>query len=159
FFADYQSFRYDPAQPYNEQFEALAAHRRWSTDGNTYNNARERFQQAMADAFEYDFGSQDTDYNAWVRLCNAMGIEPVPPSITQCRMAIKNVHVNLVDMHTVYRKRKLTGDQRSIHQLLTFYPTQKALSNYIRADKEKRTFRKNQAKEGGLLKHLLRHVF
>ncbi|KAL7273177.1 hypothetical protein RUND412_003989 [Rhizina undulata] len=142
FFARYPEFNYDKTASVIEEFNRLSESRKWSQTGRTRNNAFQAFRTAMIEEFNQMYGTDANDLAAWQKLCVFCGKE-APSSITQCRKVVKKIHVNLVDL--------IQHDS-----VPTIFPSLRALRNYTQ--QTGKYFPRRHAKQGGLLKHLLREV-
>lgn len=105
FFAQYPDFDYDPSKDYAREFERLRRFKNWPTKGECkkhrknpeltpeerapiieeYEEIRKAFATAQAKAFGRDFGTEVKDMGAWIKLCTAAGIDPVPESKGRCK--------------------------------------------------------------------------
>ncbi|ELR08176.1 hypothetical protein VC83_08066 [Pseudogymnoascus destructans] len=84
----------------------------------------------------------------WQKLCRDLGINPVPSSITKCKMETKKIYVNIYQF---------------LHQIktgfpATRFPSQKALAKYCNGG-SKRKFPRQIAKERGALAGLLHYLY
>ncbi|KAF1963906.1 hypothetical protein BU23DRAFT_440867, partial [Bimuria novae-zelandiae CBS 107.79] len=108
-------------------------------------------QKALTEEFDLWFGSED-DLEAWHALCCAVGISPLPTSCESCEKAVRNYHVNLIDL--IHWGRN--GGQR-----VKIFHTVRELRDYSVENKKifKNTLK--EASEGGgvVLRHLLRHLW
>ncbi|EON67896.1 hypothetical protein W97_07393 [Coniosporium apollinis CBS 100218] len=121
YFESFPDFVPDPTDSLASEFKRLAIHKKWAINSAEYPTKLENFQ----------------------RLCVEVGIDPPPPSITQCKKALKGVLVNLVNLVDSRR----TGEP--IKQFDTF-------KEFRRYTFNGRVFPKNEAKEDTFLKVLLR---
>ncbi|PVH79114.1 hypothetical protein DL98DRAFT_420947 [Cadophora sp. DSE1049] len=92
------------------------------------------------------FGSEDKLEN-WQRLCRDVGIQDVPRSLAKCKLALRKVWVNIYDLIVAVRQNKIPRRFPSLH----------ALSAYT--IRTRKIFPKEKAKEGGLVRQLLAHIF
>ncbi|KPI41356.1 uncharacterized protein AB675_8107 [Cyphellophora attinorum] len=140
-------FNYNPRAPAWQEFDLLVRHMGWARRSATYRDARTDFRRALVMDFNFRFGTDEQKLEAWQNICEILGIQPLPESITKCRQAIKKVKVNICDLLDCLR----AGDEAE--ELRTFR-TVKQLQKYSTANKK--IFPKDEAKAGGLLRHLLR---
>jgi hypothetical protein len=87
FFASYPSFNYNLRAPAWQEFDLLVRHMGWERRSAAYRDARTDFRRAMVMDFNSRFGTDEQRLEAWQNICNILGIQPVPESITQCRKA------------------------------------------------------------------------
>ena len=87
FFAKYPSYNYDNQVPVWDAFDSLVDQMRWCRIGKnkTYLNARAELRRALVLNFNYNFATNAQRLEAWQNLCEALGIETIPKTITQCR--------------------------------------------------------------------------
>ncbi|KAH9066262.1 hypothetical protein EDB87DRAFT_1590010 [Lactarius vividus] len=98
----------------------------------------------MKKEFEKLYGSDEKDINNWLKLCFVLSIDPAPDTLQKCRAAVLKKHVNLVDLvHGPKKKPQI-------------FKTEKELSKYT-IETEK-FFPKEEAKDGGVLRALRRHI-
>lgn len=50
-----------------------------------YTRARAAFFDAFRDEFDYLFGGSAEDTMTWQSLCETLGIDPMPSSVTECK--------------------------------------------------------------------------
>ncbi|KAK7686019.1 hypothetical protein QCA50_010830 [Cerrena zonata] len=146
FFAQFSDFDFDPSQHVTLEFNRLAESRQW---GKERRRAQYRqLQDALVGEFNHQYGRDEGKLAAWQALCEEVGIDPIPTTITQCRKALANVHVNLVDLVDA-RRRGRRGDVK-------VYETVQQLRKYTR--KTGKYFPRQVAKAGGVLRGLLRRM-
>ncbi|KAK7686006.1 hypothetical protein QCA50_010817 [Cerrena zonata] len=117
FFTQFLGFDYDSSQHVTLEFNRLAESRQWGQ--KTRRKHYRQLQEALVTEFNQQFGVDEGKLAAWHALCNEVGINPLPPSVTQCRKALSRVHVNLVDFVEA-RRRGRKGDfkvYKTVHQL------------------------------------------
>lgn len=120
----------------------------------------------MGKQFASFYGSSVHDIRAWQVLCAALGINPIPKTIKECKdvrfqsikvdcshqnhlpkpQIIDTTHVNLVDFI----------DTRTTGKPVEIFETEKALRKYT--IKKGKIYPKESAKESGVLKYLLRKI-
>jgi hypothetical protein len=81
FFATFPSFDYDPHRSAAAEFQRLRRHQQWR-EPSEYEDARRRFHTAFEAEFNSTFGGSIAD---WRRLCDVVGITPVPESLTKAK--------------------------------------------------------------------------
>ncbi|KAJ6554880.1 hypothetical protein B0H19DRAFT_1154728 [Mycena capillaripes] len=161
FFAGYPRFQYDPAAPVSAQYDALCRvygffRPRIESAGGAIKSERQLkaardtayagFQRAMARTFAEKFGTDVNDLGNWQSLCRVLEIAPVPQKMWACRAAVREVHVNLVDL----------VDWGGMGAPVQKFETLEELAHYT---KMTRKFFPQGEAMGGLLQFLLRHVF
>ena len=50
-----------------------------------YKDARQSFSDAMAQEFNYIYGTDLEDINSWKNLCKALRIIPIPKGLEECQ--------------------------------------------------------------------------
>jgi hypothetical protein len=101
FFARFPSFSYEPSPDWRQldPFNHLAKHFRWSK--NRRNSEYDRLKSTWTEVVESEFsGSSISHYQS---LCKDLDIDPIPDSVTECKTALREVFVNIVDL-VQYRK-------------------------------------------------------
>ncbi|MCJ1369634.1 hypothetical protein MMC20_000846 [Loxospora ochrophaea] len=146
-FERYTGFVPDRHAPIKEEFARLAKHQGWNPRSNSY---RIMYRQCLAAEFDICVSSimTDDELESWQALCEFLGIEPPPPSITRCRKGLRSVHINLIDLVDRYRS---DADGR-----VTRFPSRQALKDYTRTTGK--YFPLDEAKESGIVKILLREI-
>ena len=69
------------------EFKRLAKLQRWGKKSKKYGQQRNMCLTALAEDFESHYGHDVTRLDRWQDLCREVYIDPVPPSITQCKKA------------------------------------------------------------------------
>jgi len=118
----------------------------WDRDDEDKQDARKRLKDAMTLQFNHMYGTDVDDLTPWKNLCEILQIVPIPDELEACRDAVKNTHVNIVDLL----------DRRHTGQRVRVFDSVQELSNYTK-DTEK-YFPKENAYAGGVLKFLLREI-
>ena len=128
--------------------------------------AKSAFGTAMGKQFASFYGTSVNDIEAWKALCEALGVDPVPETIAECRdvrvccvsclcdranehthkQLIKSTHVNLVDFIDI----RISGRPVKI------FETEGQLRRYT--CKNEKYYPKESAKESGVLRYLLRKI-
>ncbi|KAJ7673230.1 hypothetical protein DFH06DRAFT_58938 [Mycena polygramma] len=97
FFANYPRFHDDPISPVSAQYEhGTVKSERESKAAREATYAG--YQPAMARTFAEIFGEDVNDLSNWQSLCRVLEIDPVPQNLHACRAAVREIHVNLVDL-------------------------------------------------------------
>lgn len=159
FFRTYEvanGFRYDRAKAPPRSFAQLREHMHWKKKDPNHIYARGRYNAALQAELEVWFGSEDELCN-WHALCRAVGITPLPPDGSGCRRALREKHVNLVDL--IHWARSGAGEE----ERLTIFLDQKKLGKYCR--RTKKWFPLMDVKTAGsqgdgkvVIRHLLRRL-
>ncbi|KAH9985888.1 hypothetical protein BJV74DRAFT_846098 [Russula compacta] len=162
FFSQYPKFRHQPLNSPVDEFNRLCREYGWGKGGSKKKSnpkkkddpkkgvdpekaaARRNFQTAMQKEFKRLYGSDEKDINNWHSLCHVLKINPVPDTLPGCRAVVLEKHVNLVDL--------VHGDKMEVR----IFETEKELSEYTRA--EEKFFPKENARDGGVLRALRRHI-
>ncbi|RDW76552.1 uncharacterized protein DSM5745_06544 [Aspergillus mulundensis] len=145
FFSRFPGFTPNPSASIIDEFERLARHRGWSHNSRRRKHHSEWIDFAEAE-FDRCFGAE-TKLESYQNLCQILiPDEPAPPSITQCRKALKRVYVNLIDLIDAVRMGTEVPRFRNI----------KALRANIK--ETERVFPRMAAKKG-VLKELLREIW
>ncbi|KAI0648426.1 hypothetical protein C8Q79DRAFT_906310 [Trametes meyenii] len=141
-------FQRNLTAPLETEFLRLATQRGWDPDSARYRNERFRFYgNAVLQDFTKHWGDNDSRLEAWQALCRHLGKNGVYTSITQCKKALKHVHVNLID---------LVNSKNSACKLQIFKSASE-LAAYTR--ETTKIFPKGRAKANPLLKQFLVVVF
>ncbi|KAK0438341.1 uncharacterized protein EV420DRAFT_1280067, partial [Desarmillaria tabescens] len=144
FFARYPEYPYDQSRETMLQFREMSNQLGW--------DKRERFEalddlhDAIAQQFNDIYGADVKDLQAWQRLCGLVGGGDIPDNIEACRAVIRRVHVNICDL----------VDYPATTIPPRVFLTESALAAYSRSNGK--IYPKDNAKAGGLLKFLLRHI-
>jgi len=147
FFAKYPTFSYNPSEPVMLEFYRMSRFLRWGRDNEEKDNARELLRDAMSMQFNDIYGTDVNDIDSWRKLCQVLGIFPIPGELEACRNVVLETHVNLVDLVDTPR----TGEA------VVLFDSEKALSDYTKNTPGK-FFPKDSAYAGGLLRFLLRRI-
>jgi hypothetical protein len=81
-FDGYSGVNVDPTTSLIAKFNSLALQNNWKKTSSKYQKQRANF---VRNEFEVLFGSDLDGPGGWQALCEAVGIEDVPSSITQCK--------------------------------------------------------------------------
>ncbi|KAG8723758.1 hypothetical protein FRC09_001844 [Ceratobasidium sp. 395] len=118
----------------------------WRRGHINRNKGYKRYNLALVLQFNETYGIDGDDLASWQNLCRVVRVQGVPGTVGACKKAIKKIHVNLVDL----------VDQPNTRITVKRFKNRLALSTYSVA--EEKIFPKNDAKAGGILKHLLRQI-
>ncbi|KAJ7111730.1 hypothetical protein C8R44DRAFT_798536 [Mycena epipterygia] len=147
FFSSYPKFEYDPSGPASQQFQQLR---------NVYKKERTKidpdelyqgYNRALGLAFSQYYGNDANDLGNWQKLCRTVEIFPVPDSVEECKFAIEDSHVNLIDLMDI----QTTGEP--VHR----FRTERELATYTK--KTGKIFPSSRAHKGDLLQALLRRIW
>ncbi|KAI5864713.1 hypothetical protein GGS23DRAFT_595422 [Durotheca rogersii] len=147
FFAQFPSFPYDRKGQIMTEFRRLCKHQGWGHDSEEKETALKELRAAIAMEFGTIYGTDPKSLTAWQLLCDTVRISPVPDTVKDCRKKIRGVHVNLVD---------LVHGGRTDSPVQVFESLEKLRKYSKRGHK---IFPLEEAKEEGLLKHLLRKIY
>ncbi|KAF8342421.1 hypothetical protein F5887DRAFT_1283790 [Amanita rubescens] len=146
FFSEYPEFEYDSTAPVSQEYRRLKDHFDWMPRSQEEKKAKSAFGTAMGKQFASFYGTSVNDIEAWKALCEALGVDPVPETIAECRDLIKSTHVNLVDFIDI----RISGRPVKI------FETEGQLRKYT--CKNEKYYPKESAKESGVLRYLLRKI-
>jgi hypothetical protein len=165
FFSEYPTFRPQPSNSPVVEFDRLCKLNRWKKDDPERDFARKAFHVAMKKEFDDLYGSNEHDIKNWHKLCHVLRINPVPDTLQECRavscrfsdplftwstkasfliQAVVDKHVNLVDL--------VHGSKVEVR----IFETETELSEYTQ--ETEKYFPKQNAKDGGVLRALRRHI-
>ncbi|KAL8675078.1 MAG: hypothetical protein Q9168_000561 [Polycauliona sp. 1 TL-2023] len=146
FFNRYPQFRQVHTNRIDVEFQRLALRQGWVKRTTEWKVRRGDCLQAE---YELQLGhiQPNGDRRDWQALCQELGVSiHGDPSITQCKKALKRVHVNLLDLI----------DARRTSEVAQRFPSAGTLAQYTRD--RKRYFPLGKAKEDSLKKILLREI-
>ncbi|KAG8693480.1 hypothetical protein FRC08_009088 [Ceratobasidium sp. 394] len=146
FFAHFPDFDYDPSQSVASEFGRLQSTPQWKK-GINRRTTFAGYKLALVLQFNATYGTDQNDLASWHNLCRAIGVEEVPEKLKDCKKLVQRTNVNLVDL----------VDMPNTNQPVQHFNSVGALRAYSK--KEKKIFPRNEAKAGGILKHLLRPLF
>ncbi|KAG1734505.1 hypothetical protein EDB19DRAFT_1154393 [Suillus lakei] len=146
FFAQFDSFSFNPNQSSNKNFDRLVRVIKCGPNDSERRVVREGFKDALVQEFNERFGTDGNDLSNWQNLCHVLRIVPIPDTVQGCRQCVWDTHVNLVDLVDSGR----TGTPVKLFASLG------KLTEYTL--KTKKFFPKENAYQGGLLKELLREI-
>ncbi|EED22065.1 conserved hypothetical protein [Talaromyces stipitatus ATCC 10500] len=145
FFDDFPDFVQDPSAPISAEFARLAAHRQWKKGARSKTYER-NWSKCIRMEFDNFYGKEYTKLESWQNICTEVGIEPLS-SVTKCKKALSKVNVNLVNLI----------DCRTTGEKPLLFPSLDALRKYTR--KRGRAFPREEAKEDGFIKILLKRIY
>lgn len=142
-------------------FNRLAIREGWSKKQRNKHRT-----EAIVGELEVLYGTNNEKLEKWQELCRDVGIDPAPPSITQCKkvcrhadvqsclltcvQALSKVYVNLVNLINHRRNRNVP---------LRVFPNYHAFRTWTLGGKNRsRIFPKKAAKAEGFIKALLRDL-
>ncbi|RDX53154.1 hypothetical protein OH76DRAFT_77150 [Lentinus brumalis] len=145
FFARFPEFDYQPTAPFLDEFKRLKELKEW--DDKAEEREKSKLQEAMVEQFTVMYGREENDLLAWQRLCNALGVNPVPDTLHECRQLVSRTHVNLVDFI----------ERRDPGQTVQKFASEEDLRRYTH--ETEKYYNRNAAKRrSSLLSRLLRHI-
>ncbi|KAG8750888.1 hypothetical protein FRC11_009921 [Ceratobasidium sp. 423] len=124
FFAEYPNFKYDPSQPFMDEFWRLVETEGYGHRSKRFKSARKRVGDAILRQFKDIYGAHSCDVHVWHRFFNAIGIDEAPRDIGLCYKQAKLIHLNICDLID----RPVTGAH------VKRFPTVKDLSDYTFED-------------------------
>jgi len=141
FFSAFANFSLNPTAASTDEFKRLL-----STVGNeNARELREDFKEALVSEFIMAYG-KTSSLSAWRSLCGDIGIDPIPATLPECRIAVENSFVNIIDLLDARK----TGTK--VHRFASL----KELADYT---KDTRRFFPGDRARGTLLRELLREIF
>ncbi|RDX53153.1 hypothetical protein OH76DRAFT_1433139 [Lentinus brumalis] len=147
YFAKYPEFDYQPVAPFLQEFRRLLRFKGWNNDPTRRKIEWDEIHDAMVLQFNVMYGRRADDLSAWQSLCDALGVNPIPDNIAQCRKIVKTTHVNLVDF------LQRPDPEKPVQT----FPSERALAKHSK--KQKKIFPKSNVNVGSLLRDLLRRIF
>ncbi|KAJ7609954.1 hypothetical protein FB45DRAFT_340709 [Roridomyces roridus] len=146
FFAAYPKFEYDPSGPASQQFNQLRRVYKWERGDDDGDEAYHGFSRAVVQSFIDYYGYDVNDLGNWQNLCRVVGIQPIPGKLWECRKAIEDAHVNLMDLVDTHN----TGEP------VRRFDSEEALASYTRI--KKKYFPRAYVPDDSLVRYLLRHL-
>ncbi|KAH7077676.1 hypothetical protein BKA63DRAFT_409724 [Paraphoma chrysanthemicola] len=141
FWLQFVGFEPNPAATFKAEFTRLAAHQNWATT-----TKRERQVEALTAEVAFHYGTCMDKLSHWQQLCQDVGIEDVPCSITKCKKALRPVMANLYN---------LVDHRRNPDIAILRFKSYMAFCKYTRGG---RTFPKECAKQDGFIRVLLKKM-
>jgi hypothetical protein len=89
-----------PTSPFKQEFARLSKHQKW-----TKTKRREQQVKALAAEIAHHYGTHLNKLDRWQQLCEDVGIDVAPKSVTQCRKvrSTKQTHGNYCSRLTIPR--------------------------------------------------------
>ncbi|CAL1699420.1 unnamed protein product [Somion occarium] len=147
FLSQFPGFKYKQYVPAGQEFKRLQQFygRRWSQQ--RHRQVSEQFRNIMVEQFNDDYGVDENRLQSWQYLCAVLCVWPIPDTVSECREVIRSIYVNLVDLLEYHRSGRPVPTFTTLSQL----------QHYTKATRK--FFPREEAKAGGILKFLLRHIF
>lgn len=79
YFENFVGFAANPTANFLTEFDRLAAHQGWSKQ-----EKKRRRHEALEAEFDTHYSTATDKLEKWQDLCDEIGIQPTPQSITQC---------------------------------------------------------------------------
>ncbi|KAJ8595549.1 hypothetical protein M405DRAFT_929464 [Rhizopogon salebrosus TDB-379] len=146
FFARYPGFEYNSSASASLEFYRLCNKFNWDKEDEARQCAHNNFKNALVQQFNHIYGTNQDDLTSWRTLCQIVQISPIPDALQSCREAVKNTHVNIVDLL----------DTKTTEKPVKIFVSEMELSEYTK--RMGKFFPRDNAYAGGLLKYLLRHI-
>ncbi|KAL1800495.1 hypothetical protein ACET3X_000837 [Alternaria dauci] len=139
---EFHGFVPNPEDDLVAKLSKLSIHQGWS-------KKEEKRRRAEVVEFEVlrHYGPDKSSLAKWQELCRDVQIEPIPPSITQCRKALSRVHVNIFNI--------LDHRNDPERYPVIVFKNYKTFRTYTLKN---RIFPLDQAKEEGFVRALLRPI-
>jgi hypothetical protein len=84
FFAKYPGFKYDPSQPFMDEFWRLAGANGYGRRGKRYKLARRGLKDAIIQEFRDIYSAHSCDHSVWLKFFEAIGVDERPQNIGLC---------------------------------------------------------------------------
>lgn len=85
FFAQYPGFPYDPNNEVWSEYHRLVRHVGWKPEGKKEKAANNAFRAALGRQFSYQYGTSDNKLENLQRLCQKLGVDPIPTNVAACK--------------------------------------------------------------------------
>ncbi|KAI0804780.1 hypothetical protein BC629DRAFT_1283475, partial [Irpex lacteus] len=102
YFDGFPGFHYDQGSEVMPQFDALSEQQGW--EENFRKEQLLVLKTAIALRFNEILDDDEDDLPTWQRLCNTMGIDPIPETVVDCKKVHLRTHVSLVDLVDAYHR-------------------------------------------------------
>ncbi|KAG9127401.1 hypothetical protein FRC07_014211 [Ceratobasidium sp. 392] len=145
FFAQFPGFHYDPSQSVATEFKRLKESPQWPRRKIKQDRWTGSYRLALVLQFNETYGTDGDDLESWQNLCRVVRMKNIPNTVSGCKKAIEKVHVNLVDL--VDKPNMNIKVKRFNKWTLRQYTME-----------TEKFFPREDAKAGGILKHLLREI-
>ncbi|CAE6336613.1 unnamed protein product [Rhizoctonia solani] len=146
FFAQYPAFTYDPTRPVLSELKRMKRILKWDNKTWQSSGALGGLRHALVLQFNLTYGTDQNDLASWQNLCRAMDVTNIPEKLSDCKKLVDTIYVNLVDL----------VDMPNTGKKAKLFKTEGELSTYTK--NSKKVFPREDARAGGLLKHLLRCI-
>jgi hypothetical protein len=88
FFDKFQpQFQYNTLQSATSEFQRLVQVKGWNTNSRQYRTTQRQFKDALVNQFNFNYGKNENSLTGWQALCEALGVEPIPESVSQAKKA------------------------------------------------------------------------
>ncbi|KAF9524617.1 hypothetical protein CPB83DRAFT_773560, partial [Crepidotus variabilis] len=144
FFAKYPSFDHNPKVSSSQEFKRLSNQFGWTRA--TSREHGDEFGKAAVQQFDLLYGTSLQDLDSWRRFFEALGEEYCPASIEQCILAVRNIHINIMDLVD----KPLSGKD------IPRFPSEAELRTY--SQRTGKFFPRKRVKDGSFLEFLLRRI-
>ncbi|KAJ4412338.1 hypothetical protein N0V91_000809 [Didymella pomorum] len=142
FWYQYPGFEPNPRAPFKHEFSRLCKH-----VGAQSKKEKNNLQtEALTAEIKHHYGANLSRLDRWQELCEEIGIEKIPTSVSQCQKVLRGVFVNLFNVVDHRRNPEL--------KILRFQ-TRGEFNAYTRKGHE---FPRNCAKQEGFIKALLKKM-
>lgn len=87
FFSRYQSqtFDYEPENPVKDEFDRLCLSQGIAKRSQEGRQIMDEFREALVMEFNELYGVDVNEFESWERICEDIGIKPVPDTMEECR--------------------------------------------------------------------------
>ncbi|KAH3973261.1 hypothetical protein HBI26_188880 [Parastagonospora nodorum] len=141
FWLQFPGFDPAPTSPFKQEFARLSKHQKW-----TQTERREQQVKALAAEIAHHYGTHLNKLDRWQQLCEDVGIDVAPKSVTQCRKIMSPVMVNLYNVLDHRRNPEV--------KVLRF----RSYGQFVRYTRVGHKFPRECAKGDGLLNVFLRKI-
>ncbi|RYN15574.1 hypothetical protein AA0117_g13160 [Alternaria alternata] len=93
FWTEFRNFSPDPTAPFLKDFERLAQLESWSK-----NEKRKNLVKALNSEIDFHKEDKSTELVRWHRLCQEIGVDSKPTSVTGCKRVLHSHKVNLYSL-------------------------------------------------------------
>ncbi|KAF2633689.1 hypothetical protein BU25DRAFT_381337 [Macroventuria anomochaeta] len=142
FWYQYPGFEPDPRAPFKHELGRMCKH----VGAKTKKEKKDLQTKALTAEIKYHYGAHMSRLDRWQELCEEVGIEKIPTSITQCQKVLKPVFVNLFN---------LVDHRRNPDLKVLRFQSYGEFNNFTRKGHE---FPRNCAKQEGFIKVLLKKM-
>ncbi|KZM27874.1 uncharacterized protein EKO05_0004896 [Ascochyta rabiei] len=142
FWYQYPGFEPDPRASFKDELGRLCKH----VGAKTKGEKKTLQAKALTAEIEYHYGASMSRLDRWQELCEEVGIEKIPTSITQCQKVLKPVFVNLFNLIDHRRNPDL--------KVLRF----QSYGEFSKFTKKGHEFPRSCAKQEGFIRALLKKI-